>query len=74
MLALDNFSEYYQILSNLRYDSDKYIQKTVANNLNDLWKESPDHFYEIIKQWENEPLTKETSWIINHGSRSLERN
>ncbi|MGK4468370.1 DNA alkylation repair protein [Mammaliicoccus sciuri] len=70
--ALNYFNEYYQILSNLRYDSDKYIQKSVANNLNDLSKESPKYFYQIINQWEKEQLTKETTWIIKHASRNLE--
>ena len=46
--ALEYFDEYFEILSNLKDDKDKYIQKSVANNLNDLYKEDADKFYFII--------------------------
>lgn len=72
-IALEYFEEYQQILFHLKDDPDKFIQKSVANNLNDLYKESPEHFYEIIQQWQREPMTKETEWIIQHGSRSLKK-
>ena len=35
--ALEYFEDYYIILTNLKDDEDKYIQKSVANNLNDLY-------------------------------------
>lgn len=34
-LALDHFDDYKKILNNLKDDTDKTIQKSVANNLND---------------------------------------
>lgn len=69
--ALDFFDTYIQILSNLKDDKDKYIQKSVANNLNDLYKEKPDKFYAIIEAWKREPLSKECEWVIKHASRNI---
>lgn len=68
--ALEFFNEYVQVLSNLRHDSDKTIQKSVANNLNDLYKEAPDKFKLIINNWQQQEMTPACAWIIKHGSRS----
>lgn len=70
-VALDYFDDYFEILDNLKTDPDKYIQKSVANNLNDLYKEDKDKFYFVINSWEKEDISKETAWIIKHGSRTL---
>ena len=69
--ALEYFDEYFEILSNLKDDKDKYIQKSVANNLNDLYKEDADKFYFIIDAWKKESPSKECEWIIKHGSRNV---
>ena len=69
--ALEYFDEYFEILSNLKDDKDKYIQKSVANNLNDLYKEDADKFYFIIDDWKKESPSKECEWIIKHGSRNV---
>ena len=69
--ALEYFDEYFEILSNLKDDRDKYIQKSVANNLNDLYKEDPDKFYLIIDTWKKENISKECEWVIKHGSRNV---
>lgn len=69
-VIFDYFDIYVKILSNLRDDKDKTIQKSVANNLNDLFKESPEKFEYIIDTWSKEPISKECAWIIKHGSRT----
>ncbi len=69
--ALEYFDDYYEILSNLKDDKDKYIQKSVANNLNDLYKEDKDKFYFIINSWKKENISKECEWVIKHGSRNV---
>lgn len=69
-VALDYFTLYTQLLTNLKDDPDKTIQKSVANNLNDLYKESPDKFEQIISSWQNDNITKECQWIIKHASRT----
>lgn len=69
--ALDYFEDYFEILDHLKNDSDKYIQKSVANNLNDLYKEAPDRFEWILSKWKLENPSKECEWIMKHGSRNV---
>ena len=69
--ALDEFSLFKRILTNLKSDKEKFVQKSVGNNLNDLMKEAPELANEIIDEWEKDNPTKETLWIIKHGKRSL---
>lgn len=71
LTALDYFGDYQMILTHLKDDPDPYIKKSVGNNLNDLYKESPDHFYTIVKAWQSEPMSPATAWIIKHGSRNI---
>lgn len=69
--ALEYFDLYVAILTNLKDDKDKYIQKSVANNLNDLYKENQDLFYKIIATWQKEAVSKECAWVIKHASRNV---
>jgi 3-methyladenine DNA glycosylase AlkC len=71
--AIHEFENYKKILTNLRQDPSKFVQKSVGNNLNDLYKEFPEKANEIIREWKTEPVSKETLWIINHGLRSLKK-
>ena len=72
--ALEYFDEYFEILSNLKDDKDKYIQKSVANNLNDLYKEDKDKFNFIINTWKTDKaISKECEWVIKHGSRTADK-
>ena len=50
-VVLNYFDEFTAILRNLKDDRDKSIQKSVANNLNDLYKEDPEMFECIIQAW-----------------------
>ena len=68
--AVDDFENYKMILTNLKNDKSKFVQKSVGNNLNDLYKEFPEKANEIIKKWQKDNPTKETMWIVNHGLRS----
>ena len=69
-VCIAEFETYKQILTNLKKDSYKFVQKSVGNNLNDLMKEFSDKAREIISEWEVDNPGKETLWIIKHGSRS----
>ncbi|MDO4789773.1 MAG: DNA alkylation repair protein [Porphyromonas sp.] len=69
-VVLQHFDLYQKILSNLRNDPDKTIQKSVANNLNDLYKADPQKFEQIISEWESSDMTKACEWIIRHASRT----
>ncbi len=69
--AVEQFDLFSQILDNLKSDKEKFVQKSVGNNLNDLMKERPDLAHEIIDRWMSDNPGKETVWIIRHGSRSI---
>ena len=72
-VSVENFENYKIILSNLKNDKSKFVQKSVGNNLNDLYKEFPEKANEIIKEWSRNNPTKETQWIIKHGLRSTKK-
>ena len=71
LLVALHYPELYQnILSNLRHDEDRFVQKSVGNNLNDLMKEDPSFARAIIAAWKKEGLSPATKWIIRHGLRN----
>lgn len=74
LACLSHFDDYQIILSNLRNDMDKSVQKSVANNLNDLSKTAPDLFYRIRDNWLKDPNpTPQCLWILKYGSRTLRK-
>jgi len=59
----------WKILHKLRKDDSKYVQKSVANHLNDISKDNPDWMIKKVSDWnQSNPAT---SWIIKHGCRTL---
>jgi len=60
----------FQILELLKDDSSLYVQKSVANNLNDIAKDHPEKVIKLCQQWQRD-ATDERFWIIRHGLRSL---
>ncbi|AFI84219.1 DNA alkylation repair protein [Methylophaga nitratireducenticrescens] len=60
----------FEILSQLRDDKSKYVQKSVANNLNDISKDHPHRVIDLCREW-LENSTPQRRWIIRHGLRSL---
>ena len=69
-VALDEFERYVVILTNLKDDPERFVQKSVGNNLNDLFKEAPEKAKNIIEQWEKTKESKEREWIVKHGIRN----
>ena len=69
-VAVDEFVRYERILSNLKDDVERYVQKSVGNNLNDLFKDAPEKAAYIIAQWEKTPPSKARQWIVKHGMRN----
>ncbi|MBX2914213.1 MAG: DNA alkylation repair protein [Cyclobacteriaceae bacterium] len=57
------------ILQTLRADDALYVRKSVANHLNDITKDSPEHVLNLIKSWDR--AHPHTAWIIKRGCRSL---
>jgi len=59
------------ILNNLKDDSSKYVQKSVANCINDLLKDNHEIGKQLIEQWNTKNISKERKWIIKHALRNL---
>jgi len=73
--ALETFklnpSPILPILNQLKQDSSVYVQKSVANNLNDISKDHPELVKILAREWHGENSI--TDWIIKHGCRGLLR-
>jgi 3-methyladenine DNA glycosylase AlkC len=57
------------ILENLKCDDELYVRKSVANHLNDISKDSPDHVLKLVNTWDK--AHPHTAWIVKRGLRSL---
>ena len=57
------------ILENLKNDTSKFVRMSVANNLNDIAKDSPETVIGLARRWKGE--SENTDWIIKHGCRTL---
>jgi len=72
-VALPSFkkdpSKVLEVLELLKDDDSKYVQKSVANNLNDISKDNPNIVIDIVKKWSG--FSKSRDWILKHGSRTL---
>ena len=64
-----NPSKVLEIIEILKYDESKYVQKSVANNLNDISKDNPAIVIDFVKN--NLGKTKDLDWICKHASRTL---
>ena len=58
------------ILEALKNDSSKYVQKSVANCLNDILKDNFEIGKSLIDDWSVHP-TKERKWIVKHALRNF---
>jgi len=58
------------ILHNLKDDPIKYVQKSVANCINDILKDNPTVGKTLITEW-SQDCTKARKWIIKHALRNL---
>lgn len=58
------------LLELLKDDSERYVQRSVANNLNDIGKDHPDIAAEVCRRW-SESAPPGRQWIVKHALRSL---
>ncbi len=58
-----------KVLELLKYDESKYVQKSVANNLNDISKDNPSLVINFVAK--NIGKNKNCDWILKHASRTL---
>lgn len=72
-IALNSYkkdpSSVIEVLEILKDDKSKYVQKSVANNLNDISKDNPKIAKEVFKKWYGK--SERTNWIVKHASRGL---
>ncbi|WP_404451998.1 DNA alkylation repair protein [Virgibacillus necropolis] len=66
----DNVQNNLRLLENLMHDSSRYVQKSVANHINDLTKENPEVVLTWIHQYISENDDMNPKIIIN-GLRTL---
>jgi 3-methyladenine DNA glycosylase AlkC len=71
LIAIEYFDNFCRILGNLRHAPEKFVQKSVGNNLNDLLKLYPEKAEAIIADWQAGKSSKAMEWIIKHGRRSI---
>lgn len=69
-VAIDEFDRYETLLTSLKDDPEPFVQKSVGNNLNDLYKEAPEKAEYIIQKWQKMPSSRAQEWIISHGRRN----
>ena len=70
LVPLEEFERYTIILTKLKDDPNKFVQKSVGNNLNDLYKEAPEKAEFIITHWNKLKSSEAQEWIIKHGMRN----
>lgn len=68
-LFIEDSKPIFDILNILKDDPIKYVQKSVANNLNDLLKENYEFTIALIKEW-SKNCTANRKWIIKHALRN----
>lgn len=67
---IENPAPILPILENLKDDSSKYVQKSVANCINDIIKDNRAVAKSLIESWYTD-AGKERKWIIKHSLRKL---
>ena len=69
---MNYFKDYQNILNVLSADENEYVRRSVANNINDLYKYDTQKANAIINKWQKRNLknpTKEMTKLINHATR-----
>lgn len=58
-----------ELLELLKDDSELYVRRSVANNLNDIGKDNPDALVETARRWMAD-APDERRWVVRHALRS----
>jgi 3-methyladenine DNA glycosylase AlkC len=69
-LYIDKPEPVFAVLSMLKKDPVKFVQRSVANHLTDYIKVNPAPTFELIKKWKGN-AHENTEWIIRHATRKL---
>ncbi len=57
-----------EILEELKFDDEKYVKKSIANNLNDISKNHPEIILKLLTKWQKQGVD---SGLIRHALRTL---
>jgi len=66
----DDPSPILPILERLKLDPSESVRRSVANNLNDIAKDTPDVVIGLLRRWQTHD-TQEMRWIIDRALRTL---
>ncbi len=69
-LFIKDYKPVFNILNNLKEDQLKFVQKSVANNLNDYLKVNYDPTIKLLDKW-SKSKNANTQWIVKHAKRNL---
>lgn len=67
---IENPEPVFEILSILKEDHVKFVQKSVANNMTDYLKVNYEAARELLKEWSTS-VNKNTQWIVKHATRKI---
>jgi 3-methyladenine DNA glycosylase AlkC len=59
------------LLERLRDDPERYVQRSVANCLNDVSKDHPDRVVATCAAWSTDDTPESRRWIVRHALRGL---
>lgn len=68
-LFLDDLDPVWAILERLKEDPSRFVQKSVANHVNDLLKDRPEAAREVLDRWA-QSAHPSTAWIVSHAVRN----
>ena len=71
--AVERFDSYCRVLDNLKNDPNPYVQRSVGNNLNDLYKHDEQKARAIMERWQSESPPETTLRIVRHGMRTARK-
>lgn len=69
-IFIENPEPVFNILSILKEDNIKFVQKSVANNITDYLKVNYEGARMLLKEW-SRSSNKNTLWIVKHSTRKI---
>ncbi len=60
------------LLDLLKNEPTRLVQRSIANNLNDISKDNPDHVVTFLEDWKAQGVM-DYEWIANHALRTLKK-
>ena len=57
-----------ELLDKLKNDTSIYVGRSVANNINDIFKDNPDIAIKTLQRWKKEGAC---DWVIKHAARNM---